>query len=82
MAARAHEPAAKTLVKAMSGYMAAQRAISLSVGTDLEIVTKDKQKLALASSRTVTLNRPYKLTSPGMAGSPVSKRVLATRGCR
>jgi hypothetical protein len=59
--ARADESAAKALVKAMSDYMAAQQAISFSFDTDLEIVTKDKQKLALASSGTVTLNRPDKL---------------------
>jgi hypothetical protein len=59
--ARADEAAAKALVKAMSDYMAAQQAISFSFDTDLEIVTKDKQKLALASSGTVILNRPDKL---------------------
>jgi hypothetical protein len=59
--ARADEAAAKALVKAMSDYMAAQTAISFSFDTDLEIVTKEKQKLALASSGTVTLNRPDKL---------------------
>jgi hypothetical protein len=59
--ARADEAAAKALVKAMSDYMAAQSAISFSFDTDLEIVTKDKQKLALASSGTVTLNRPDKV---------------------
>ena len=59
--ARADESAAKALVKAMSDYMAAQQAISFSFDTDLEIVTKDKQKLALASSGTVTLKRPDEL---------------------
>jgi hypothetical protein len=61
LAAWADEAAAKALVKAMSDYMAAQTAISFSFDTDLEIVTKDKQKLALTSSGTVTLNRPDKL---------------------
>jgi hypothetical protein len=61
LAARADDAAAKALVKAMFDYMAAQTAISFSFDTDLEIVTKDKQKLALASSRTVILNRPDKL---------------------
>jgi hypothetical protein len=59
--ARADESAAKALVKAMSDCMAVQQAITFSFDTDLEIVTKDKQKLALASSGTVTLNRPDKL---------------------
>jgi hypothetical protein len=61
LAARADEAAAKALVKAMSDYMSAQSAISFSFDTNLEIVTKDKQKLALASSGTVTLNRPDKI---------------------
>jgi hypothetical protein len=59
--ARADESAAKAMVKAMSDHMAAQQAISFSFDTDLKIVTKDKQKLALANSGTVTLNRPDKL---------------------
>ena len=59
--ARADESAAKALVKAMSDYMAAQKAISFSFDTDLKIVTKDKQKLALASSGTMTLSRPDKI---------------------
>jgi hypothetical protein len=59
--ARADEASAKALVKAMSDYMSAQSAISFSFDTDLEIVTKDKQKLALASSGTVTLSRPDKV---------------------
>jgi hypothetical protein len=56
--ARADEAAAKALLKAMSDYVAGQKSISFSFDSDLEIVTKDKQKLALASSGTVTLNRP------------------------
>jgi hypothetical protein len=59
--AQADEAAARSLVKAMSDYMAAQSAISFSFDTDLQIVTKDKQKLDLASSGTVTLHRPDKL---------------------
>jgi hypothetical protein len=59
--ARADEAEAKTLLKAMSDYMAAQKVISLSFDTDLEFVTKDKQKLMLASSGTLILNRPDKL---------------------
>jgi hypothetical protein len=56
--ANADEASAKSLVKAMSDYMAAQKAISFSYDTNLEIVTKDEQKLALASSGTVIVNRP------------------------
>jgi hypothetical protein len=59
--ARADEANAKSLLKAMSDYMAAQDAFSLSFDTNLEIVTKDEQKLALASSGTLSLNRPDKI---------------------
>ena len=38
--ARADEAAAKSLLKAMSDYMAAQKVMSLSYDTNFEIVTK------------------------------------------
>ena len=59
--ARADEADARNLFKAMSDYMAAQQAIAFQYDTNLEIVTKDKQKLALTSSGTVTLKRPDKI---------------------
>ena len=59
--ARADEADARKLFKAMSDYMAAQKVISFQYDTDLEIVTKDNQKLALSSSGKVTLNRPDKI---------------------
>src|SRR5262245_9297633 len=59
-AAWADEASAKGLLKTMSDYLAAQKAISFSYDSTLEIVTKDKQKLGLASSGKVILNRPDK----------------------
>lgn len=59
--ASADEADARKLLKTMSDYLAAQKAISFQYDTNLEIVTKDKQKLGLASSGTVTLNRPDKI---------------------
>ena len=59
--ARADEAAAKALLKAMSDYMSAQKAISFGYDSTLEVVTEDGQKLALASSGTVTLHRPDKI---------------------
>ena len=64
----ADEAAAKSLLKAMSDYMAAQKAISFSYDTNLEVVTKDKQKLALASSGSMTINRPDKLRATRHGG--------------
>src|SRR5262249_6448453 len=59
---------AKSLLKAMSDYLAAQQAISFEYDTTLEIVTRQNQKLGLASSGTVTLNRPDKLHATRTGG--------------
>jgi hypothetical protein len=65
---RADEAAAKNRLKAMSDYMAALNVMSISYDTNLDIVTKDKQKLTLASSGTVTLNRPDKIRATRRGG--------------
>jgi hypothetical protein len=67
-AARADEAQAKNLFKAMSDYLAAQKAISLEFDSNLDIVTKEQQKLGLASSGTVTLNRPDKIRATRTGG--------------
>jgi hypothetical protein len=59
--ARADEAQAKSLFKAMSDYLAGQKAISFDYDTNLEIVSTQQQKIGLASSGTLTLNRPDKL---------------------
>lgn len=60
-AAHADEADAKRLLKAMSDYLAAQKAISFDFDSNLEIVSTEQQKIALASSGTLTLARPDKL---------------------
>jgi len=67
-AARADEGQAKALFKTMSDYLAAQNAISLDYDSYLEIVTSQEQKLGLASSGTVTLNRPNKIRATRTGG--------------
>jgi hypothetical protein len=57
----ADEADAKRILKAMSDYMTAQKSLSFEFDAVFEIVTKDEQKLALASSGTVILNRPDKI---------------------
>jgi hypothetical protein len=57
----ADEADAKRILKAMSDYMGAQKSLSFGFDATLEVVTKDDQKLALASSGTLTLNRPDKI---------------------
>src|SRR5688572_11756600 len=52
------EAHAKSRLKAMSDYMAQQQAFSFDYGTNLEVVTSENQKLSLASSGTMTVNRP------------------------
>jgi len=59
---------AKKMLKAMSDYLASQNAISFSYDAVLEVVTTEDQKLALASSGDVTLNRPDKLRATRSGG--------------
>jgi hypothetical protein len=56
------------MFKAMSDYMAAQKAISFDYDSYLEVVTKQDQKLGLASSGTMTMNRPAKIRATRMGG--------------
>jgi hypothetical protein len=66
--ARADEAEAKTMLQAMSDYLAAQTTISFRYDTNLEIVTKDHQKLQLASSGTADLSRPDKIRASRHGG--------------
>ena len=59
-AGRADEAFAKSQLKAMSDYLAAQKAMSFNYDVNLELVSKQQQKIGLASSGTLTLNRPDK----------------------
>ena len=58
---KADEADAKRILKAMSDYMAAEQMISFGFDATLEVVTTDGQKLGLASSGTLNLNRPGKI---------------------
>jgi hypothetical protein len=66
--ARADEAQAKSLLKAMSDYLAAQKAMSFDYDSNLEIVSTQQQKIGLAASGTLTLNRPDKLHATRMGG--------------
>ena len=59
---------ARRLVKAMSDYLASQNAIAFDFDTNLEVVTKDNQKVGLASSGAITLNRPDKISATRHGG--------------
>jgi hypothetical protein len=62
------EANAKRMLKASSDYMAAEKAFSFDYDTYLEVVTKQNQKLALASSGTMTVSRPNKIRATRMGG--------------
>jgi hypothetical protein len=64
----ADEADAKRLLKAMSDHLGAQKALSFGFDVTLEVVTVEDQKLALASSGTVTLNRPDKILATRKGG--------------
>ena len=59
---------AKALLKGMSDYLAAQKVISLNYDTAHEVVTKEGQKLQIATSGNVVLNRPDKIRNSRKAG--------------
>jgi hypothetical protein len=67
-ASRADEANAKSLLKAMSDYLGAQKALSFDYDSNLEIVSTQQQKIALVSSGTLTLNRPDKLHATRTGG--------------
>ena len=66
--ARADEAQARSLLKAMSDYLGAQKTISFEYDTNLELVTKQQQKIGLASSGTLALERPDKLRATRTGG--------------
>jgi hypothetical protein len=59
---------AKASLKKMSDYLASQDVISFDYDATLEVVTKENQKLGLASSGTVTLDRPNKIRATRAGG--------------
>ncbi len=61
-------PEAKKLLKAMSDYLAAQKALSFSYDSNLQVVTNADQKLGLSSSGTVNLSRPDRVHTTRSGG--------------
>jgi hypothetical protein len=59
---------AKALLKSMSDYLAAQKNISMDYDSTFEVVSKDRQKLQLATSGTVELSRPDKIHTTRQSG--------------
>jgi hypothetical protein len=65
---RADEAEAKSLLKDMSDYLAAQQSISFAFDISFEVVTKEHQKLSLMSSGTINVSRPDKIRSTRTGG--------------
>ena len=59
---------AKRLVQGMSDYLAAQQTVSFGFDTEYQVVTKERQKISLMSSGTVTLTRPDKVRATRSGG--------------
>jgi hypothetical protein len=49
---------ANAILRAMSNYVASQKAISLTFDTEIEVVTPEQQKIQFASSGQLSLSRP------------------------
>ena len=65
---KADEADAKRMMKAMSDYMAGQKAISFAYDSIFEVVTKDHQTIGLASSGTIVMRRPDKIRATRSGG--------------
>ncbi len=59
---------AKQLLKAMSDYLASQEMISFDYDATLDVVTTEGQKIGLASSGTVTIDRPGQIHATRSGG--------------
>jgi len=64
----ADQAQARSLFKAMTDYIGAQQSIAFDYDATLEVVTKDRQKLQLASSGVVSLARPDKIRTTRSGG--------------
>jgi|ERR1700719_1571802 len=71
--ARADEAQARSLLKAMSDYLGVQKTISFEYDTNLDIVNTQQQKIGLASSGTLTLERPTSFTQRAQADLRMSR---------
>lgn len=66
--ARAQGGEAEKLLKAMSDYVASQKAISVTFDSDIEVVTSRLEKIQFTSSGLVQLSRPDKLRATRTGG--------------
>jgi len=67
-AASAGEAEAKTMLKAMTDYMTAQRDLAFRYDASIDVVTKDGERLQIAYSGRVAFARPDKLAATRSGG--------------
>ena len=67
-AAHADESQAREVLKAVTDYLAAQPNLSFDVDSSVEVVTTDDQKLTIASSGSVVMQRPDEIRPPRRGG--------------
>lgn len=56
------------ILKSMSDYLAAQKTISLTFDSDVEVITPDMQKIQFTSSGTLLLSRPNEIRATRTGG--------------
>ncbi len=66
--ARADESEARRIFQSMSDYLAAQKTFSFDFDASLDVVTKEGQKITLASSGSATVERPDKIRATRTGG--------------
>ena len=66
--ARAQGGNADKILKAMSDYVASQKAVSVTFDSDIEVITSSLQKIQFTSSGQVQLSRPDKLRATRTGG--------------
>lgn len=66
--AQTKDESALKILKAMSDYVAAQKNISATFDTDIEVITSNLQKIQFTSSGSVKLNRPNNLHATRTGG--------------
>lgn len=66
--ARSQSTDPSAILKKMSDYVTAQKSLSITFDTDIEVLTSDLQKIQFASSGQVQLNRPDNIRATRVGG--------------
>jgi hypothetical protein len=66
--AQAQDDGARTILKAMSDYVASQKNISIAYDSDIEVITAELQKIQFTSSGQIQLSRPDKVHASRTGG--------------